>query len=90
FTTGVRPFGETESPRGMRRRLWRDPTPPRELKPDYPPWLQEIVLRCLEIDPAARDPTAAQLAFDLGHPEQVKLTARAQRLKRDPLSTVWR
>ncbi|MFN5719464.1 MAG: serine/threonine protein kinase, partial [Bradyrhizobium sp.] len=40
--------------------------------------------------PAARYPTAAQLAFDLGHPEQVKLTARAQRLKRDPLSTVWR
>ncbi|MBR1163929.1 serine/threonine protein kinase [Bradyrhizobium elkanii] len=90
FTTGVRPFGETESLRGMRRRLWRDPYPPRQLKPDYPPWLQEIVLRCLEIDPAARYPTAAQLAFDLGHPDQVKLTARAQRLSRDPLSTVWR
>ena len=25
FTTGVRPFGETETMRGMRRRLWRDP-----------------------------------------------------------------
>ena len=59
-------------------------------KADYPPWLQEIVLRCLEIEPAWRYPTAAQLAFDLGHPEQVKLTARAERLKRDPLSTVWR
>ncbi|WP_342711964.1 bifunctional serine/threonine-protein kinase/universal stress protein [Bradyrhizobium sp. B124] len=90
FTTGVRPFGETETLRGMRRRLWRDPTPPRKLMPDYPPWLQEIVLRCLEIDPAARYPTAAQLAFDLGHPEQVKLTARAQRQNRDPLGTVWR
>ncbi|MGY3534699.1 serine/threonine protein kinase [Bradyrhizobium sp. USDA 4452] len=89
FTTGVRPFGETETLRGMRRRLWRDPYPPRKLRPDYPLWLQEIVLRCLEIDPAARYPTAAQLAFDLGHPEQVKLTARAQRLNRDPLGTVW-
>jgi eukaryotic-like serine/threonine-protein kinase len=89
FTTGVRPFGEAETLRGMRRRLWRDPHPPRWLKSDYPPWLQEIVLRCLEIDPAKRYPTASQLAFDLGHPDQVKLTARAERLKRDPWTTVW-
>ncbi len=90
FTTGVRPFGESETMAGMRRRLWRDPYPPRQLKPDYPPWLQEIVLRCLEIDPAWRYPTASQLAFELAHPDQVKLTARSERLKRDPLSTVWR
>jgi eukaryotic-like serine/threonine-protein kinase len=90
FTTGVRPFGESETLSGMRRRLWRDPHPPRWLKPDYPPWLQEIVLRCLEIEPRKRYPTASQLAFDLGHPDQVKLTARSERLKRDPLTTVWR
>ncbi|SDN23546.1 bifunctional serine/threonine-protein kinase/universal stress protein [Afipia sp. GAS231] len=90
FTTGVRPFGESETLGGMRRRLWRDPYPPRQLKPDYPPWLQEIVLRCLEIEPVWRHPTASQLAFDLAHPDQVKLTARSERLKRDPLSTVWR
>jgi len=90
FTTGVRPFGETETLRGMRRRLWRDPYPPRQLKPDYPPWLQEIVLRCLEIEPVWRYPTAAQLAFDLGHPDQVKLTARAEKVNRDPITTVWR
>ena len=90
FTTGVRPFGETETMRGMRRRLWRDPHPPRRLNSDYPPWLQEIVLRCLEIEPVWRYPTASQLAFDLGHPDQVRLTARSERLKRDPLLTVWR
>src|SRR5882757_8609785 len=90
FTTGVRPFGESETLRGMRRRLWRDPQPPRRLKPYYPPWLQEIVLRCLEIEPVWRYPTASQLAFELAHPEQVKLTARSERLQRDPLSTVWR
>jgi nucleotide-binding universal stress UspA family protein len=90
FTTGVRPFGESESLRGMRRRLWRDPVPPRTLKPDTPPWLQEIVLRCLEIEPVWRHPTASQLAFELGHPTQVKLTARSERLKRDPISTVLR
>ncbi len=90
FTTGVRPFGESETMAGMRRRLWRDPYPPRQLQKDYPPWLQEIVLRCLEIDPAWRYPTASQLAFELAHPDQIKLTARAERIKRDPLSTVWR
>ena len=90
FTTGVRPFGETETLRGMRRRLWRDPHPPRKLKVAYPPWLQEIVLRCLEIEPVWRYPTASQLAFELAHPDQIKLTARSERAKRDSLSTVWR
>ncbi|PZA10217.1 serine/threonine protein kinase [Rhodopseudomonas palustris] len=90
FTTGVRPFGETETMYGMRRRLWRDPHPPRKLRPDYPPWLQEIVLRCLEIEPAWRYPTAAQLVFDLTHPSEVKLTTRSEKLKHDPLRTVLR
>jgi eukaryotic-like serine/threonine-protein kinase len=90
FSTGVRPFGESERLAGMRRRLWRDPDPPRRLRPDYPPWLQEIVLRCLEIEPAWRFPTAAQLAFDLSHPDQVKLTKRSERLQRDPWTTVLR
>jgi nucleotide-binding universal stress UspA family protein len=90
FTTGVRPFGESETLRGMRRRLWRDPVPTRKLKADYPPWLQEIVLRCLEIEPVWRHPTAAQLAFDLTHPGAIKLTMRSERLKSDPISTVLR
>jgi eukaryotic-like serine/threonine-protein kinase len=90
FTTGARPFGETETLRGMRRRLWRDPHPPRRLRADYPPWLQEVVLRCLEIEPVWRYPTASQLAFELAHPGQIKLTARSERIERDPLGTVWR
>src|SRR5579872_114525 len=90
FATGVRPFGESETMAGMRRRLWRDPYPLRHLKPDCPPWFQEIVLRCLEIEPAWRYATAAQLAFDLGHPAQVKLTQRSERLKRDSFGKVLR
>jgi len=90
FTTGERPFGEGETLRAMRRRLWRDPYPPRSLRADYPPWLQEVVLRCLEIEPVWRYPTASQLAFDLTHPDQVKLTTRSERVKRDPLGVAWR
>jgi len=66
------------------------PASSRKLKPDYPPWLQEVVLRCLEIEPVWRHPTAAQLAFELSNPDQIKLTARSERLRRDPISTVWR
>ena len=79
FSTNLRPFGDPKGKRQLHERLWRDPVPPRRLRPDYPPWLQEIVLRCLEVDPARRHPTAAQLAFDLQHPQQVEVTARGRR-----------
>ena len=90
MATGTFPFGESETKRGMRRRLWRDPYPPRQLRKDCPPWLQEIVLRCLEVQPAWRYPTAGQLAFDLRNPATVKLTARSEKLQRDGWRTVIR
>jgi len=83
LATGQRPFGNPTSQRGLRRRLYQDPVPPRALVPDLPRWFQEIVLHCLEVDPDARHPSAAQLAFDLTHPEQVPLTERAERARRD-------
>src|SRR5262245_617129 len=83
LATGERPFGEPQRAAEWRRRLWRDPVPPRRLNAKIPPWLQEIVLRCLAVDPAERYATAAQLAFDLQHPDQVPLTARAERRERD-------
>jgi nucleotide-binding universal stress UspA family protein len=84
FSTGVRPFGDPKGMRRLKRRIWWDPVPPRRLRPDYPLWLQEVVLRCLEADPLRRYPTAAHLAFDLAHPDQVRLTARSEKLERDP------
>ena len=90
FVTGRRPFGDPQRLSGLKKRLWRDPVPPRKLRPDCPPWLQEVILRCLEVHPAWRYPTAAHLAMALQHPDQVKLTARASRLHQDPLLTVIR
>ena len=90
FLTGRRPFGDPQRLSGLKRRLWRDPVPPRRLRPDCPPWLQEIILRCLEVHPAWRFPTAGQLALVLRHPDQVKLTSRAAKLKQDPFLTVIR
>ncbi len=90
FSIGTRPFGDPQRLSGLKRRIWRDPTPPRYLKLDFPPWFQEIILRCLEVNPAWRYPTASQLAFDLQHPDQVKLTARSTRLMRDHIFTALR
>jgi nucleotide-binding universal stress UspA family protein len=77
LATGAQPFGQPETAAGMRDRLWRRPAPPRALNPDVPPWLQEIVLRCIEPAAGARYQSAAHIAFDLRHPEQVALTERA-------------
>lgn len=83
FTTGERPHGDPQHLSGLKRRLWRDPPPPRKLRKDCPDWLQEVILRCLEVLPERRYPTAAQLAFDLRHPAQVALTARARKERQD-------
>lgn len=82
FSTGLRPFGAPTTVRGLRKRLYEEPVPPRALRHDMPPWLQEIILRCLEVQPAKRHASAAQLAFELQHPEQVVLTERAERQAR--------
>ena len=72
--TGELPFGNPQTDGGMRQRLWMRPNPPRALRPDTPPWLQEVVLRCLLPQAEERYPSAAHLAFDLRHPDQVRLT----------------
>jgi protein-serine/threonine kinase len=79
FTTGERPFGAPNTVRGLRKRLYVDPVPPRSLRADCPPWLQEILLKCLEVRPEKRYQSAAQLALALQAPDQVPLTARAER-----------
>jgi nucleotide-binding universal stress UspA family protein len=89
LATGQKPWGVPETLRGVRKRLWRDPVPPRGLRPEIPEWLQEIILRALTVDPMRRYQTAAQMAFDLSHPQQVTLTARAHKLKRDGWLRVW-
>lgn len=81
MATGELPFDLPATMEGMRDRLWRDPVPPRLLVEDVAPWLQEIILRCLEISADDRYQSAAYVAFDLRNPEQVVLTARARKLQ---------
>ncbi|MFN7857854.1 MAG: serine/threonine protein kinase [Acidovorax sp.] len=88
LATGELPFGAPTTRGGMRQRLWMTPTPPRKHRPDTPPWLQEIILRCLEPEAAQRYPSAAHLAFDLAHPASVLLTERSERTQGMPLRTL--
>jgi eukaryotic-like serine/threonine-protein kinase len=76
------PYGSPNSMAGLRRRLYIEPDPPRAINADCPKWLQEVILKCLEVDPAMRYGSAAQLALALRDPDQIALTERAERSKR--------
>src|SRR5205823_12264864 len=44
LSTGIRPFGHPDRLTGWKQRVWRDPPPPRQLRADFPLWLQEIIM----------------------------------------------
>jgi nucleotide-binding universal stress UspA family protein len=90
LATGRLPFGAPDSVFGMRRRLYLDPPAPCRLNPDLPDWLQEVILRCLAVRPENRYATAAQVAHDLAHPEQVCITERGRRRAGTPWRTLLR
>jgi hypothetical protein len=74
--TGKRPF-EAENinkPAGMRER--QDPLPPSALVKDIDPWVDRIILRCLDKNPQAR-PSASRIAaaFAGGDPIAAALAA---------------
>ena len=81
FSLGVRPLLPDHGRAPLRKPHQRSgPAPSAVPRPDSsaragtrdcPPWLQEAILRCLEVAPADRYETAAHLGFELQHPEQV-------------------
>jgi eukaryotic-like serine/threonine-protein kinase len=90
LATGQLPFGSPTSPSGLRRRLHEEPIPPRAANPAVPEWLQEVILHCLEPDARRRYASAAQVAFDLTHPDQVAVGDRGRRLRRAGLAIRFR
>jgi len=82
LATGRLPFGRPRTAAQLRRRLYLDPAPPRALRAAVPDWLQEVILRCLEVDNRNRYASAAEVAFDLANPAQVPRTERASRSAR--------
>ena len=83
LATGRLPFGQPSTVAELRRRLYRDPVPPRALVPATPAWLQEIILRCLEVD--ARDALRVGRASSpsrFRRRQQVAITERGARRRR--------
>jgi hypothetical protein len=90
LATGRMPFGLPSSSSELRKRLYRDPVPPRSLVPSIPDWMQEILLRCLEVDARDRYSSARDLATALSTPSQVVITERGLRQRRANLWTLAR
>ncbi len=88
--TAERAFGIPTTIAGLRKRLYRDPVPPRARNPGCPAYLQEVILKCLERDPRDRYQSAAQLLLALRNPDQVPLSERARKLRQDGAVTVAR
>jgi serine/threonine-protein kinase len=63
----------------MNERVLADPKPVRELRREVSPQLQEILYRALERDPRHRYATAAEMAWELEHQEQVGVDDGARR-----------
>jgi len=90
LATGRLPFGHPATVAELKRRFYRDPVPPRTLVPSTPPWLQEIVLRCLEVDARDRYASAREIALALSTPAEIPLTERGSRERRAGLPTLAR
>ncbi len=63
--TGELPFEAPTAMELLLKHLQAPPIPPRERWAEIPPHLEQVLLRCLEKDPAARYRTVAELLRDL-------------------------
>ncbi len=79
--TGEVPFPGENVYTEMRAKLEEDPTPPRRLRPDLSPELEEVILHALERDPKDRFENVLEFREALAHPQSVVSTARAARLR---------
>ncbi|HEY1268065.1 MAG TPA: serine/threonine-protein kinase [Candidatus Binatia bacterium] len=77
--TGKVPFAAENVYAAMRSKLHDDPIPPRRLRNEISPQLEEIVLHALERNPHDRFESAYEMKEALAHPESVRLTGRARR-----------
>src|SRR5262249_20570712 len=82
--TGRAPFSGATPQETMKARLMEHPTPPRELRPEIPPALEEVVLHALERRPERRPESAFELREALAHLDSVVMTGRVERMHRPP------
>jgi serine/threonine protein kinase len=76
--TGKTPFTGPNAFAIMNDRLVNSPIPPREVNPEIPPELQEVIYRALEREPQNRYSTTNEFAWDLEHLDQVGVADRPE------------
>ena len=77
--TGQPPFTGPNPLAVMNERLLIDPAPARELNPEIPAAVEEILFRALERDPRHRYATAPEMAWELEHQELVGIESGQHR-----------
>jgi serine/threonine protein phosphatase PrpC len=91
MVTGSPPFEGANPFLIMNARLTGDPIPPRQKNPDISPQVEEIIMHAMARNPAERYPDARVMQAELTHPENVKVTGRAERaVAPSPISTRWK
>ena len=80
--TGKLPWSGKSAQQVMHAKLEEDPAPPRALRPEIPPALEEVVLHALERRPERRPESALELREALAHLDSVVITNRAARRRR--------
>jgi serine/threonine-protein kinase len=79
MVTGQVPFPGINPLVAMNDRLQKNPKPERKLNPLIPAAVQEVVDRALEREPRQRYSTAADMAWDLEHQEQMEVSDAPRR-----------
>jgi serine/threonine-protein kinase len=87
--TGQVPFAGDNVYAAMRSKVRDDPIPPRRLRHEVPPAVEEIILHALERNPRDRFDSALELREALLHPESVPITNRAARQRPAPRLPRW-
>lgn len=86
---GEVPFSAGNVYAAIRAKVRNDPPPPRRLRGDIPPEIEEIILHAIERDPRRRFESASDMLEALAHPEGVKPSDRAVRKRPDPGLALW-
>jgi len=87
MVTGHVPFEADNVFATLHAKVHGEPRPPRQLRPDLSPQLEEIILQALEREPDQRFQVALELRDALAHPESIVMknrAGRARRVKRMP------